>query len=206
MKRIPAEQKKINGYSLIELLIALGIIVILVGALTATLGPFGQRRKLGSDIFKLFTDLRTAQQFSRVKKDSYKYYGVRFYGGLGGDDRDGYKIVRYDPPGGVDPLDMNPQTDLDLNRFTIIQSSEEADTPEFLENTFFDSKVGIDATSEFQIGDAIIFTPEGSATSDGYTLLPTTDPGSQDEIVLFLVNGEKAKITITPLTGYLKIQ
>lgn len=214
VKKIPVECEKIEGYSLIELLIALGILAIMVGTLTATLGPFGQRRQLTSDVFKLFTDLKTTQQFARVKKDSYKYYGLRFYNYniSVGDFRDGYKIVRYEPQNNVSSLDMNPQavpSDLNLNVFTIIQSSVSAENPQFLENTFFDRKVGIDASSEFRVTpatppklDAIVFTPEGSATRDGWNLLNST----QDDIMLSLVNGETKKITITPLTGYLKIQ
>ena len=193
------------GHTFIELLLAVGIAVIMAGVLFATLGSFGQRRKLEFAASKSMTDIRKTQQFARTQRDDHKYYGLQFFNGLGENgDCDGYKIVRYNPPGGMDPLLM-VAGNITLSDYTVIKSSDENDSPEFLEDTFFDHTVAIDTTdSEFQVGDVIVFNPEGSATYDGANLLNV----SNDKIVFTLINdnSEKKALTIVPLTGYVSIE
>ena len=207
---LPKRRNKRKGFTLIELLVAIAIVVIMVGVGVAMLGPFGRRQQLEISTVTLIGDLRQTHQFSRVLRDDYKYYGLRFYGSLGEDsDRDGYKIVRYEPPAGVDPIDMDPSAgDLDLNRYRVIKSSDESDNngagpEEFLENTFFGKGVTIAGTSDLGIGDSIVFTPEGSATYDGVRdhLLPD----DMDDIILSGY-GNTESIHITPLTGHIGIE
>lgn len=197
---LPKRRNKRKGFTLIELLVAIAIVVIMVGVGVAMLGPFGRRQQLEISTVTLIGDLRQTHQFSRVLRDDYKYYGLRFYGSLGEDsDRDGYKIVRYEPPAGVDPIDMLPP--VNFGNVTVIKSSEQGDNPELLENTFFGKGVTIAATSDLEIGDSIVFTPEGSATSNGQTLLG----GNNDQIRLSL-GGRIKTIKITPLTGHIGIE
>lgn len=219
-----SKKRLLTGFTLLELLVVIVLIVIMAGMMVAMLGSFGHRRQLELSAVKLVGDLRQTQQFARVQRDGtsrdvytygYRYYGLRFYDSLGEEgDRDGYKIVRYEPainpgdPGGLRLIELTPP--LNLNDFTVIKSSDENDNggdgPEFLEDTFFGRRVSIDAGSEFQIDDpptphTIVFIPEGSATLDGDVLLSSTC----DAIILSL-DGETRTIQITPLTGHVQIQ
>lgn len=197
-----------RGFTVLELLITIVLIGILVGALVAMMGPFGHRRRLETSAVKLTGDLRQVQQFSRVQRDGYRYYGLRFYDAIGEDDdgdgtpdREGWKIVRYEP--------INLTLPVDFNNTTAIKSSESTDDPEFLEDTFFGERVTIDGSSEFQISPdppelhSIVFTPEGSATIDGN--LTNLLTASNDTIILSGY-GNNITIQITPLTGHIGIE
>ena len=203
--------KSKKSFAIYELLISIIVIAILSGGLFALSGRFQRRRRVAVAVDQLLVDLRLTQQFARTLKDGHKFYGLRFYDGLGeNNDRIGYKIVRYEDPGGGDPLDFDGPVDPDdSNWFTIVKGPDPNDinTPELIDDTFFNVGVEIDPTSEFQVVPAglqrhsIIFTPKGSATSNGDSLL-TTD---NDRIILRIDNYQKA-IEIISLTGYVRIQ
>ena len=204
---LPDKIKSEWSFTVMEMIISIAIIAAVSGSLVAMTGPFNQRQQLAQSALRLVGDLRLAQQFSRTLKDQYRYYGVRFFSGLGPDaDRAGYKIIRYNPMGlsGTPPPPVNP---LD---FGIIKSSDEADIPlgaEFIENTFFAERVQIDPTSDFQpdvTTDDIVFTPEGAATTDGQ-LSTVLQLGVNDEIILSMGQNQ-VKIKITGLTGYARIE
>lgn len=200
------------GFTMIELIVVVAITIIVAGMIVATFGSFNRNEKLSTDTSKLLGDLMVTQQFATTQRNQYKYYGLRLYSGLGEKgDRVGDKIVRYDPPAGVEPrkMDAAQAGHLSLSRFSVIKSCDSADSPEFLDDTFFSSKVSIDASSEFQVKDAtppkldsIVFIPVGSATYDGVNLLNTTN----DQIVLLSDSGEKSTIKIIPLTGHVSVQ
>lgn len=187
-----------KGFSLLELVVSLAIVLILSGLMIPMFRSFAERRKLENDAVNLMGDLIQAQQFARVYRDGYKYYGVRFFGGLGANgDRVGYKILRFEP------IDITAPINTTAASWTAIKSSVEADNPEFLENTFFGSQVSIDAASEIQPSEFIVFAPEGSATSNGKDFLAMNN----NEIMLSLpANRGNRTIEITSLTGYVKIK
>lgn len=173
------------------------------------LSPFGHRHQLELSTTILAADLRLTQQFARTQRDGYKFYGLRFHSSLGQDgDRQGWRVVRYNPPEAVEPLDQEPPVDHD--DVEVIKSSRSSENPEFLEDTFFGERIIIDSSSEFQINPgaeqlhSIVFTPEGCATVDGdwqNNILTEAN----DEIILSL-NADTKTITIIPLTGYVEIQ
>jgi len=204
-------KKTKRSFTIIELLISLMIIAIVSSAIIAMKGPFSHRQQLMSSAMKLVNDLRLTQQFARSRKDDFNFYGLRLYSGIGpnddgagGGDRYGYKIVRYDPQGvGV----TAPVVDLTPTGFDVIKTSEQSDIPSpatyemFIENTFFEKRVNIKSGTTLQVGEAVVFNPEGSATSNGGTLL--TSP--KDKIILEM--GQRTvTIDIIPLTGYVKIE
>jgi len=187
-------------FTMLELLIALFIMGIMASALMAMLGSFSFRRQLDTSVFSLLNDLRQTQAFSLSMRDGCRYYGLRFEGGLGSNgDRVGYNITRYDPPAGTNCTDYTYLGSANLTRCTVIKSSKPAETPEFLEDTFFNRLVGFAADSDFKVPDVIVFNENGSATSDGATIL------TKDKINL-TVGDNKRTITLTPLTGYVRIQ
>jgi len=238
-------KNKRRGFTLIETIVVIFIIVTLTGLIAAMISPFSHRQALEISTAKLLADLKLARQFARSQRQDYKYYGVRFYQNIGVDDnkdgtkdRQGWKIVRYEPPAGVTPDQMDPtRGDLDPDRYTVIKGSEATDNPEFLDNTYFAKGVILDESSEFQVSAAgsifdrktrfaeaieciidaishlkinsaeavvalsyLIFTPEGSATLDGISLLEDFE----DDIVLYAF-GHTKTIHITPLTGHVNI-
>lgn len=218
-------QNFMAGFSLLEVVIVISLAVIIFGGIIALQGPFAKRQQLEYSAVKLVGDLRQAQQYAYSQrvgiKDSteyaYKYYGVHFFPNVGEDDnndatkdREGWKIVRYEPPAGVDPDEMDAAQSghLDIDRYTVIKGSEAADNPEFLEKTYFAKGVIFNTVdSDFKVGDSIVFTPEGAATTDG-TLANLVSDISGDGIVgivLFSYNRNKT-IKIAPLTGHVGIR
>jgi len=187
-------QKK-RAFSLFELLLVIIIIVIMFGAITPMLGSFKRKEMLDASVSKLVIDLKLAQQFARVRRNGYEFYGIELYDNLGPDgDRSGYKLVFFSPL--VDPANE-----------TIVKSSDLVDNPEFLENTFFEKNVVFASDSEFRANDPnplilglIVFNSNGSATVDGNTLLTSAN----DDIKLSDGVNEKI-IHIEPLTGYVKV-
>jgi len=174
------------------------------GALLPMLSSFGSRQRLDSSVVKLLGDLRQTQQFARVQKDGYRFYGIHFCNEwLGKDgDRQGYRIVRFEP--------QDVSAPVNLTDYTVVKSSVLAESPEILEDTFFDKGVLYDDRSELGPASSlmqadIVFTPEGSATTDGEidsdSLLNTTN----DEIMI--TNDKNSKtIEISALTGYARIR
>ena len=195
----------LSGYTLIELLIVMGIMLIITAGILPLWNAFSARRDVETSVYQLYQDFRQAWQYSRSLRDNHKYYGVKFYNNLVAQDgttRYGYKILLFcndasctvDPGVPFDPNLIPPYK-------IIIKSSLSVDNPEFLENTFFPKKVVISPSSEIAVGDTIIFTPQGSATTDGVTLLTS----GHDQITLDQENYFQT-ITISPLTGNVKIQ
>ncbi len=151
---------KKRAITFIEILVVIAIITIMAGGIVAMTHSFTLRQALETSATSLLRDLRQTQQFSRVQKDGYKYYGLCFFAGIGADDnndgtkdRQGWKILRYEPPLGVNPDEMDPSqpNHLDTARYTVIKSSEAADNPEFLDNTYFAKGVILDDSSELQV-------------------------------------------------------
>lgn len=205
-----------QGFTLLELVMVIGLVSIVTAGMTSLISPFEMRQRLEYSAVKLVGDLRQTQQFAysqRVGNVSgtayaYKYYGLRFFNNLGEySDRQGWKIVRYEPPGGVTPEQMDPTqaNHLNLTRYTVIKGSQAADNPELSDNTFFSQDVTLNASSDFQIGgsglNSVVFTSEGSATIDGINLLNST----QDDVIISAY-GHNKDIHITALTGHIAIQ
>lgn len=203
---------KKKGFTLLELMLTMAIVVIMVGALVVLKNPFERRQKLEFSAVKLMGDLRQAQQFSRAERTDpdeehgYRYHGLRFYGGLGPDgDRVGWKILRFctdtEPDG---DCDEDPSLPIDgTTFFEIVKSSELTDGPELIENTFFEKNVTIAGGSDLGVGDTIVFVYEGSATQDGD--LGNLLDGNTDDITLSAY-GNTIIVHITPLTGHVRIQ
>ena len=186
-----------KAFTLIELMVVMMIMGLLGATMYPLLGPQIDKYRLESQAQRLLFDLKLTQQLSLTREDGYAYYGLKFYNNMGTKNNQvGYKILRYEPSTITPPIPVT----LVLNP-TVYKGDQPAENPIILEeNLAFDSQVSLAATSEFKVGDRIIFTAEGSATSDGATLLPDT----QNEIILASGNANKT-ITISPLTGYVKI-
>ena len=199
-------KKSKRSFTLFEMLITFVIIAIVSGSLVSMQGSFNHRQQLMVSALRLVNDLRLTQQCARTRKGTYNFYGLKFYANLGPNaDRVGYKIVRYNPSGVTVAAPVN------LADFGIIKSSVAADSPpaEWIEDTFFDVGIQMDATSHFKVGapdwpsgkpNAVVFNPNGSATFEGSTLLDT----SNNRIILSR-NQYSVTIEIIPLTGYIRI-
>jgi len=203
-----------QGFTLLELVMVIGLVTIVTAGMASLISPFEMRQRFEYSTVKLVGDLRQARQFAYSQRVgnttgteyAYKYYGLYFNNSLGEDsDRQGWKIVRYEPPGGVTPEQMDPTQagHLNLTRYTVIKGSQAAENPELSDNTFFSQGVMLDASSDFQIGglQSVVFTPEGSATTDGINLLSST----QDDVIISTY-GRNKTIHITSLTGHIAIQ
>lgn len=192
---------KKTGFTFIELLVSIIIMLIIAGGMVAMKGPFEHRIHLDSTAVSLQEDLRYTQMLAMSQKNAYKYYGLRFYGNLGPNaDRQGWKIVRYEPN------TITPPINVDIAPVTYIKSSQESDNPQELDNTYFNKPESIHASSDFQIVPAgqqrhsVVFNESGSATIDGSTLLTE---GTQTEIVLTSF-GRTVTLHITRLTGHIE--
>jgi prepilin-type N-terminal cleavage/methylation domain-containing protein len=197
------------GFSLLEMLIVLAIMGIMFGVIVAMKSPFQERMQLRNSALALQEDLRMAQLYAMGKKDDYKYYGVWFNASLGedilgpGNNRQGWKIVRYEPNTIIPPVNFNS--------VTYIKSSVLVDNPVIFDKTFFERGVNLSTTSpvsEFQAGSptppqlhSIVFNERGSATDNGQNLLTTNN----DTIVLSGY-GRTININITPLTGHIEVR
>ena len=244
-----------RSFSLLEVVIVISLAVIIFGGIIALQGPFAKRQQLEYSAVKLVGDLRQAQQYAYSQrvgiKDSteyaYKYYGVHFFPNVGEDDnndatkdREGWKIVRYEPPAGVDPDEMDAAQSghLDIDRYTVIKGSEAADNPEFLEKTYFAKGVRLDDNSPFQAYvaapildrktrfarvmeflisainhlkiinaeagmalNSVVFTPKGSATSDGVNLIE-----DYEAFIILYGFGNTKTINIASLTGHIGLE
>jgi type II secretory pathway pseudopilin PulG len=196
------------GFTVLEFLIVLGIIAIMFGVIVAMKSPFQERMALRNSALALSEDLRIAQAYAIGQKDSYEYYGVRFFNNLGvdmlqaGDLRDGWKIVRYEPQGigsGFD-VDALPQP------LTVIKSSEYIDGTVTPDRTFFERGVTFAAASELRPNPtvpprhSVVFNSRGEATTDGQNFL-----GVAEDQISLTGFGNAITITITPRTGHVEV-
>lgn len=210
-KKMDKKIISISSLTYLEILIVVCIMGIILGGALPLITPFTYRQELEASVVKLFQDLRQAHQFSRILRDEYSYYGIKFYDGLSDDNRAGYKILLFcqTDAGGTcteDPIvPFNPSgmvcNDSLATSCNFIKSSESADNPEFLENTFFSKGVTFDAASEFGADGTIIFNPDGSATTDGETLL-----GAGNDEIILKRGSYTRRITISALTGYVSLE
>lgn len=86
-----------RGFTLIELITVIAIILIIVGIITPRLSTSFKNQRLDSDAKKLASNLALAQNYAIGQKDGYRYYGVTF-------DTDKYWIIPYDD----DNNNLNP--------------------------------------------------------------------------------------------------
>lgn len=82
---------KKHGFTLMELLITIAVILILAGMLVPRLDMGFGRQKFEADLNKLVSNIALAQQYAMGQKDGHRYYGISFYTG-------GYRIIPYDDP------------------------------------------------------------------------------------------------------------
>ena len=103
--------------------------------------------------------------------------------------------MRYEPATITPPIAASPS-------LTIIKSPQAADAPlTYEQNIAFDKRVTFATTSNFQSGSRMIFTPDGSVTSDGRQLVA----GTQNRIVLTCGSLSRS-IVLSPVTGRADIQ
>ncbi len=183
-----------QGFTLIEIMAVVALMLILAGFMTPLVGSQINKAILQAEIQKLFFDLKQAQQFSLTREEGYSYYGLELVDNAGpNSDRAGYRIVRYEPneltvppPIGSTPL------------LTVVKSAQTLPAPLIYdEELAFDLRVSFDPASELAAGSRVIFTPEGSATKDGETLLDADG----DEVTLQCGNVSKKTLIFEPLTG-----
>jgi len=188
---------KIKSFTLIELIIVIAIIAIAAGAMTPLFSGKIAKYRLDADVQELFSDIKQAQQFSLSRENQYSYYGIRFYNNLGqNNDQQGYKILRYEPLQTVMPISDPPGV-----APTVVKSGQATDNPLIVEQgAIFHGSVEISAISEIIIGDRLIFTPQGSVTTDGQVYLST----AKDNIILECRNYSQV-INIYPRSGNIEI-
>lgn len=80
-----------RGFTLIELIAVIAIILILVGIVAPRLSTSFRNQRLDSDAKRLVSNLVLAQNYAIGQKDGHRYYGVTFYNA-------GYRIIPYDDP------------------------------------------------------------------------------------------------------------
>ena len=209
LRKMKTKKTKRMGFTLLELLFSIAIVGIMYAGVVSMKGPFEHRQQTEYSAVKLIGDLRQAQLFAYSQRDGYKYYGINFEYTLGPqNDREGWRLLRYNPPVGMDPRN---QTGSDVNIYgnnTVIKSSKAAESPENLENTYFSEGVILNNTmSDFHTAsyNHIVFTPEGSATRNGVDLVNDISGDSKVAIVLDL-HGNKEIIQIEPLVGTVRKQ
>lgn len=208
---IKKSKKALSGFTLLELIMCMAIMVIMAGMLVSLKSPFQHRQQLEHSAIKLMSDLRLAHYYSFMTRGGYKFYGIRFYSNLGEDlDRDGYKLVYYNS---TDPI--NQTAPVNLNAFTVTKGSVAADNPELVENTYFSAGITYN-TSSGDFGPAgnpqarpveIVFNPQGAATTDGVLTNLVNDASGDGTvgIVIKKFNYNKT-IEIEPLTGNIKLK
>ncbi len=193
---------KKTGFTLIELTVVIAIIVTMVVVLRPMFGTFAHRRTLEVTALKFLGDLRQAQQFSRVQRDGYKYYGVQFANWVS-PVFSYYTIVRFEPSSLEAPFEASGWP------VTFIKSGFGGE--ELPEETRFPNNIRFTTAAEGDTdfgplgGDEIVFTPEGSVTDGENLVTDITGDGRVTITLQYVTTGDTKSIEITPLTGHLKI-
>lgn len=81
--------KKEKGFTLLELLVTIVIILILSGIVVPRLDTGFKNQRLDSDAKKLASNLTLAQNYAIGQRGGHRYYGISFYNGY-------YRIIPYD--------------------------------------------------------------------------------------------------------------
>ena len=187
--------KSAGGLSLVELLIVLGLMAILTGAMMPMVSSQLLKSTLNAQAEQLLFDLRLAQQYALAREDGYAYYGVRVFDNLDGGSRSGYKILRYEPATVTPPLAAAASV-------TVMKSGLDADDPVIVDKgLLFDRRVSFDPASSMRPrtgNDRVIFTPAGSSTADGLNLL--------FNVIVLRCGSFSRTISISPLTGNSELQ
>ena len=172
-------RRRQEGFSLIELMVALGLAAILLTLSASTLRNFWLERSLEASVDETVTQLRQTQ--SRATGESHPLiYGLRFR-----PDSNAYSIVRFDP------VDQTTLTD---------DICEEAGSRTFEDGVVVDSIAFGDGPSDLMSAcstaaagyasgdDFIFFYARGSATAGTLSLRHTT-------------TGDVMTLGVLPLTG-----
>jgi Tfp pilus assembly protein FimT len=178
-----------RGVSFMELMIVVIIMAALIGGLMPTMERQSLKAVLNAQVQRIVVDLRLAQQKALAREDGVAYYGVEFFNNLdlgAGATRSGYKVIRYTEV---------PVTDISTR--TVIKGPVASDTPQDLDpGLAFDPRVSFATTTKIKEGSRVVFMPNGSATSNGQTLLTTANNA------LVLTCGSFSRtVTILPVTG-----
>ncbi len=183
-----------QGFTLIEIMAVVALMALLSGFMVPWVGNQINKTLLQAEVQELFFDLKQTQQFSLTREEGYSYYGLEWVNNAGpNSDQAGYRIVRYEPNGLTVPPPIGSTPAL-----TVVKSDQILPAPLIYdEGVAFDPRVSLDPSSELVAGSRVIFTPEGSATNDGETLLGANG----DEITLQCGNVSKKKLIFEPLTG-----
>jgi prepilin-type N-terminal cleavage/methylation domain-containing protein len=89
------------GFTLVELLIVIAIILFTAGAIAPRLDSSLKSRRLILDTKKLASNISLAQTYAMGQKDGFRSYGVVFYDG-------GYRIIPHDEHGNPMPPVIAP--------------------------------------------------------------------------------------------------
>jgi len=188
-----------------ELIIVIVIMAILIGAMMPMINSQLNKSMLDATVQNLVADLRMAQELSMTRQNGYQYYWVRFSNvycnNLAWYCGPGYEIQRDEPISDSPPLGTTA---------TVIKGANINEHPYIYEpNVVFDRKINFDPASPLNPNlnpslppvVRVIFTPQGSATTDGRTLLTAAN----NKIIL--TDGHlKRTITISPVTGRIDVQ
>lgn len=72
---------KVKGFTLVELLIVISVILIISGVLVPRLLITSSRHNLDNDTKLLVSNLHLARQYAIAQRKNYRYYGISFYPG-----------------------------------------------------------------------------------------------------------------------------
>ncbi len=183
-----------QGFTLIEIMAVVTLMLLLAGLMVPLVSNQINKYILQAEIQKLFFDLKQTQQFSLTREEGYSYYGLELVDNAGpNNDRAGYRIVRYEPNGLTVPPPIGSAPTL-----TVVKSDQTLPVPLIYDQEVaFDLRVSFDPAGELAAGSRVIFTPEGSATNNGETLLGANG----DEITLQCGDSYRKTLIFEPLTG-----
>lgn len=132
--------RKLYGFTLMELLLALAIILIIAGAIAPRLDFGFQKHRLDADIKKLASNIELARQYAISQRDSCRYYGIVFY-------KNYYRIIQYDDEKNpkspvVAPTSVNTNGDIPLSKGVSASGAKDV---------IFDSRGSISGAGDIQI-------------------------------------------------------